>query len=431
MTTLPPSPIIPPTITGRMLAAFEPLFFSGSLPHDSEDTRLRKAQLMAGSLFILPIAIVWAIVYAVFGEWPAALITFTYVLADLTAILILNRRGRAGPLGFVHQFCTLLLPFVLTIVLGGLAQSSALIIGALMAPLGALLYYADRRVANRLFLGYIVLLALSGIINPAVARDNNLPLWFILALFVLNVGIVSSLAFFQMRAFVRQRDEALSMLRVEQLKTDTLLGNILPRAIADVLKNETQTIAERHEAVSILFADVVGFTPLSTTIEAAEMVALLNEIYTYFDDVVERHGLEKIRTMGDGYMVASGVPTARPDHAAALAAAALDMMAFLDVWKSPHAADINFRMGINSGPVLAGVIGRKKFSYDVWGDPVNVASRMESHGEPGRIQISRATYDLISDDFLFEPRGAINIKGKGKMETWYLVGRRPILQNRQ
>ena len=286
MTTLPPSPIIPPTITGRMLAAFEPLFFSGSLPHDSEDTRLRKAQLMAGSLFILPIAIVWAIVYAVFGEWPAALITFTYVLADLTAILILNRRGRAGPLGFVHQFCTLLLPFVLTIVLGGLAQSSALIIGALMAPLGALLYYADRRVANRLFLGYIVLLALSGIINPAVAHDNNLPLWFILALFVLNVGIVSSLAFFQMRAFVRQRDEALRMLRVEQLKTDTLLGNILPRAIADVLKNETQTIAERHEAASILFAAVVDFTRLLTTVEAAEMVQLLNVIYTYFDVAV-------------------------------------------------------------------------------------------------------------------------------------------------
>ena len=426
MTTLPPPSPVPPSITGRVLALFGPLFFSGSLPHDSEDTRLRKAQLMAGSLFILPIALVWAVAYAAFGEWPAALITLGYVLVDLAAVLILNRRGQAGPLGFVHQFCTLLLPFVLTIVLGGLAQSSALVIGALMAPLGALLYYADRRVANRLFLGFIVLLALSGIINPAVARDNNLPLWFILALFVLNVGIVSSLAFFQIRAFVRQRDEALGMLRVEQLKTDTLLCNILPRSIAEVLKNETQTIAERYEAVSILFADVVGFTPLTTTVDAAEMVTILNEIYTYFDDVVERYGLEKIRTMGDGYMVASGVPTPRPDHAHALAAAALDMMAFLDVWDSPHVADIEFRMGINSGPVLAGVIGRKKFSYDVWGDPVNVASRMESHGEPGRIQISRATYDLIRDDFLFEPRGVISIKGKGEMETWYLVGRRPI-----
>jgi guanylate cyclase len=139
---------------------------------------------------------------------------------------------------------------------------------------------------------------------------------------------------------------------------------------------------------------------------------------------VERYGLEKIRTMGDGYMVAAGVPAPRPDHAHALAAAALEMMAFLQRWDYPRAAEINFRMGMNSGPVLAGVIGRKKFSYDVWGDPVNVASRMESHGEPGRIQVSADSYALLKDDFLFEPRGTITIKGKGEMETWYLVGRK-------
>lgn len=423
MTTLTlPNPLN--TIGPWLLARFAPLAFSGSRPDDTEDERLQKALLMGGSIIIAPIALTWASLYAVFGEWTAALIAAAYAAVDLAAVIHLRRTGRPRFLRQAQKFCTLILPFVLTIVLGGLAQSSALIIGALMAPLGALLYYPDQRTATRLFLGYVVLLALTGIINPYVVRDNTLPLWLILTLFVLNVGIVSSLAFFQLRAFVRERDEALRLLRLEQAKSDSLLANILPRSIVDVLKDEPQIIAERFEAVSILFADVVGFTPLATTIEAAEMVNLLNEIYTFFDEVVDRYGLEKIRTMGDGYMAASGVPVPRPDHAQALAGAALEMMNFLEQWQSPHAGEIHFRMGINSGPVLAGVIGRKKFSYDVWGDPVNVASRMESHGEPGKIQVSRDTCELLSDDFLLERRGTIHIKGKGTMETWYLLGRK-------
>lgn len=408
----------------RLLERFAPLAFSGSRPGDSDDERLQKALLMGGSIIIAPVAMAWAAIYALFGEWPAALVTFAYAAADLAAVFHLRRAGRPQFLRQVQKFCTLFLPFILTLLLGGLAQSSALIIGALMAPLGALLYYPDLGTATRLFAGYILLLALSGILNPYVVRDNNLPIGIILTLFVLNVGIVSSLAFFQLRAFVRQRDEALRLLRLEQAKTDRLLTNILPRPIADILKDEQQVIAERFEAVSILFADVVGFTPLSTTVEAAEMVTLLNEVYTCFDEVGERYGLEKIRTMGDGYMVASGVPTPRPDHAQALAGAALEMMAFLERWESPRAGEILFRMGMNTGPVLAGVIGRKKFSYDVWGDPVNVASRMESQGEPGKIQVSRDTYELLKDEFHLEQRGTIAIKGKGDMETWYLLGRK-------
>lgn len=412
------------TLRARLLDRFAPLAFSGSRPGDTEDEKLQKALLMGGSIIIAPVALTWALLYAFFGEWLAAAITFTYAAADVAAMAHLRRTGQARPLREVQKICTLFLPFFLTLILGGLAQSSALIIGALMAPLGALLYYPDQRAATRLFAGYIALLALTGILHPYFVRANNLPLWMILALFVLNVGIVSSLAFFQLRAFVHQRDEALRLLRLEQAKTDSLLTNILPRPIADILKNEPQVIAERYEAVSILFADVVGYTPLSTTIEAAELVTVLNEVYTCFDDVMERYGLEKIRTTGDGYMAASGVPVPRPDHAQALASAALEMMDFLNRWDSPRAKEILFRMGINSGPVLAGVIGRKKFSYDVWGDPVNVASRMESHGEPGKIQVARATYELLKDEFLLEPRGTVAIKGKGDMETWYLLGRK-------
>jgi guanylate cyclase len=423
MTALAPPTSFLHTLGQRLLSVFSPLIYSGSRRGDTDEDRLRKALLMGGSLMILPVATLWGLLFAYFQEWPAAIITLGYAAVDLAGMVYLNRTGERGPLLFIQWFCTLLLPFILTILLGGLAQSSALILGALMAPLGALLYHREDA-ATRLFIAYAILVALSGIIHPFVQQINNLPMWLILTFFVLNVIIVSSLAFFQMRAFVRQRDEALSLLRIEQEKTERLLCNILPRPIANILKDKPQTIAERFDAVSILFADVVGFTPLSTTVEARQMVDLLNEIYTHFDNVIEKYGLEKIRTMGDGYMVASGIPAPRPDHAQALAAAALEMMDFLDRWDSPHADDIEFRMGINSGPVLAGVIGRKKFSYDVWGDPVNVASRMESHGEPGKIQVSRDTYELLKDDFLFEPRGAIAIKGKGDMETWFLVGRR-------
>jgi class 3 adenylate cyclase len=150
------------------------------------------------------------------------------------------------------------------------------------------------------------------------------------------------------------------------------------------------------------------------------MVDMLNEIYSVFDEVIERHGLEKIRTTGDGYMAASGVPLPREDHAQAIASAAIEMREFLSGWQSPFAQRVQFRMGINSGMVLGGVIGRRKFSYDVWGDTVNVASRMESHGEPGPIQIGPATYQLVRDQFVCTPRGMVEIKGKGKMETWFL-----------
>jgi class 3 adenylate cyclase len=203
-------------------------------------------------------------------------------------------------------------------------------------------------------------------------------------------------------------------LRHEHERAEGLLLNVLPGVVAAELKETGSTTARRFDEVSVLFADIVGFTPLSASIEPEELVDRLNEVFTYFDTLAERHGVEKIRTIGDTYMVAAGIPVPRLDHAQALAAMALDMLDFASqgAW--------SFRIGINSGPAVAGVIGTRKFQYDVWGDTVNTASRMESHGEPGRIQISEATYSVIKNQFPTIPRGPIEVKGKGTVTTWWL-----------
>jgi PAS domain S-box-containing protein len=203
-------------------------------------------------------------------------------------------------------------------------------------------------------------------------------------------------------------------------RSEELLLNVLPEAIAAQLKEHAGTIADRYESISILFADIVGFTPMSLELTPEETVDLLNQYFTYFDELVDRLGVEKIRTIGDNYMAAAGVPTPRPDHAAVLAEMAIAIRDYVKDAPPVNGHRLDFRIGINSGPVVAGVIGTKKFQYDIWGDAVNTASRMESHGVPGRIQISEATRNLIGDEFICTPRGEIDIKGKGPMKTWFL-----------
>ena len=220
-----------------------------------------------------------------------------------------------------------------------------------------------------------------------------------------------------MRALMKDLD-------LEKEKSEELLLNILPEPIAHRLISGESVIADRYESVSVLFSDIVGFTPLSETLTAEEMVEWLNEVYSEFDGMCEAHAVEKIRTIGDGYMVAAGVPYERDDHAAALAGLALEMKAHFEALEPAHGHKANFRIGINSGAVVGGVIGTHKFQYDIWGDCVNTAAQMESHGVPGRIQVSAATYLHIKDEFRCESRGPVEVKGKGTMETWFVEGLR-------
>jgi len=218
--------------------------------------------------------------------------------------------------------------------------------------------------------------------------------------------------------------ERTAELAEEKEKSESLLLNILPEQIADRLKQGHHQIAEGFAEVTILFADIVGFTVLSEKIAPKDLVILLNQIFSEFDRLSDRYGLEKIKTIGDAYMVASGLPIPRTDHVEAVAEMALDMQEAIANFNLEHNSELNIRIGINSGPVIAGVIGTKKFIYDLWGDAVNTASRMESHGIPGAIQVTSSTYNLLENKYIFQERGVISVKGKGEMKTYLLVGRK-------
>jgi len=212
-------------------------------------------------------------------------------------------------------------------------------------------------------------------------------------------------------------------LSKEQAQSERLLLNILPEPIAARLKQNQGAIADGFGEATVLFADIVGFTELSSRLSPAELVALLNDIFSRFDALAEKHQLEKIKTIGDAYMVVGGLPQPRQDHAWAIAEMALDMQEEIIHFNRDTGEQFSMRIGINTGPVIAGVIGIKKFIYDLWGDTVNIASRMESHGMPGRIQVTEATYQALMPHYHCEPRGTIQVKGKGEMTTYWLKGR--------
>lgn len=222
----------------------------------------------------------------------------------------------------------------------------------------------------------------------------------------------------------RELEEAYEKLEAEQQLSERLLLNILPASIAERLKQEQGTLADSFTDVSVLFADIVGFTELSGRISPPELVELLNQIFSSFDQLADLHQLEKIKTIGDAYMVVAGLPEHRPDHTQAIADMAIDMQQAIANFNAKSGQSFRIRIGIATGPVVAGVIGIKKFIYDLWGDTVNMASRMESHGLPDAIQVTSETYDRLKNWYVFQDRGLIQVKGKGEMNTYLLLGKK-------
>jgi adenylate cyclase len=395
----------------------------GADPQDDEDTRANKALLVLVSALILPVALLWATLYLSFGS-PVGWVPLAYFATLLGAVIVFSRTGNFGVLLLVSQLAILLAPTLSMIPLGGFLAAGGVGLWGILAPVGALVF-SEVRSAARWYAAWVVVFLGSGLagelwggLSPAV------PDWFTSVMLALNITVGGTIVFTLLAAFAAQRRNALAALREEQAKAENLLLNILPQSIADKLKTDTQRIADQFSSASILFADVVDFTPLAERLPPEEVVGVLDHLFSHFDELADRYQLEKIKTIGDCYMVASGVPTPREDHARALALMALDMQTAMRAEDAVGHLGLGLRVGINSGPVVAGVIGRKRFLYDLWGDAVNTASRMESHGTSGRIQITQTTKELLEEEFVCEPRGTIPVKGKGEMEVWYLVGLR-------
>ncbi len=243
--------------------------------------------------------------------------------------------------------------------------------------------------------------------------------------FFLGANVIGMFGSYYLERYTRRDFLQKYTIQAQRDRADKLLYNVLPKQIAERLKESDETIAEEFSSATVLFADIVNFTPISARFGPLEVVEMLNELFSHFDELVDKYGVEKIQVAGDGYMVAAGVPTPRPDHATILAQLALDMLDYVkreEFLGGKHPIEI--RIGLNSGPLIAGVIGRKKYFYALWGDMVNTASRMESHGESGKIQITRETYELVKDEFACEYIGEITVKGKGQMEAWHLIARK-------
>jgi adenylate cyclase len=389
----------------------------GADPRDTADERFRKRLLVGVALIILPVALVWGYLYWLIGEREVALTPWAYATGSTVSLAVFARIRSFAFLRTAQLLLILVAPASGTIMLGGLDESSSVILWSLLAPLGAVAFDLPGR-AWPWFAAFVATIALALALSEVVRPNGaDLPDGFVRTFDVLNIVVVFLVAMTLLVTFARGRDTA-------QARVEALLLNVLPAEVAQRLQSDPNSIADHFDDASILFADVVDFTPLASRLDAREVVGLLDRLFTSFDELVDRYEVEKIKTIGDCYMVAAGVPRQRPDHAHALAALALEMRECAKNFLPDGAEhDLRLRIGISSGPVVAGVIGRRRFLYDLWGDTVNMASRMESHGTPDAIQITRSTWELLRGDFVAEPLGVVDVKGKGAVETWRLVGR--------
>ena len=389
----------------------------------------RVSKVILGLLVVAEtlVSIFWIFALSDLGDAYAfmAFFPYAYILVSYVSLLVFYRLKRFEYSTFTQLTMLLVMPFFMQWIIGGFEASSGVAVWAILSPVGALLMLGSRQSTPWFLLFFILVLVSWGMNDLFAGYALPIPKHTKQIFFLTNVSGVASILYFVMRYFESQRSRIMKALEVEQEKSERLLLNIMPKSIADRLKNNEGRIADRYESVTIMFADLVDFTKISAGMPPDELVDMLNLVFSRFDQITEKYGLEKIKTIGDAYMVVGGVPNPHANHAELVTNMAIEMQSALKDLSAESGRALAMRFGINSGTVIAGVIGNKKFSFDLWGDAVNTASRMEQYGVPNRIQVTDSTYQQLKDKFDFEDRGLINVKGKGDVQAYFLLGRKP------
>lgn len=388
------------------------------------DSTLGKAILMLLVFAESLVCIFWIYTLSGLGEGYAlmAAVPYLYIIVSYASLLIFYRSKKFEYFTFTQLVMLLVMPFFMQWAIGGYEASSGIAIWAILSPIGALMILGTKP-STPWFVLFAFLAGLSWKLNYMFA-GNSLPIPRHIkdTFFLMNIIGTTCILYAVMRYFQSQKERTMLELNLEQARSEKLLLNVLPKSIATRLKDNDMRIADSHEAVTILFADIVSFTKMTSSMPPAELVDMLSQLFSRFDALSDDHGLEKIKTIGDGYMVIGGAPLARDDHAIVIAQLAIEMLQAVAEYNVQAGKNIQLRIGISSGHVVAGVIGTSKFAYDIWGDPVNMASRMEKAGLAGQIQVSDVTYELLKKHFILEHRGLIEIKGKGEVNTYLLKG---------
>ena len=383
---------------------------------DDDRRRLRKRSLTLVASAICLLSPSWIVTYLLLDRPLAALIPALYVALSLVGLTILFVTKRDVVFVTTQVAAMLVLPVALQWVLGGFVRGSAVGLWSFASVMVALVTWGPRA-ATAVFVAFATAIAVSGVAEETLrAATVPLPTAVESAFFVLNVSAPLATAFGLLVYVTRERDEAMRI-------SEGLLHSILPSTIVRRLKGGRRAIADRHEAASVGFVDFVGFTAFADRTDAERVVDILGRAFSTLDELAARNGVEKIKTLGDGYLVAAGVTEPRPDHATALAEMALATPTALRECLADDWPEASVRIGLATGPVVAGVIGERRIGFDLWGDTVNTASRMASHAEPGTTQVTESVARELGSRYLLEPRGEVEVKGKGRMRTYLLLGR--------
>ncbi len=417
---------------------FERLRSAGVVPGDSDDLKLKKQLLLFAMGLMTAAPMLWNALYGYFGVSMPTAVPFGYQVLSVATLIVYLYNGNFNMFRAVQQMLFLFFPFVLQWSLGNFVTGSGVVLWGLLAPIAAVLLYSARE-SIPWFIAYVVLIAATAWADSSAAQAPVMiapaQLRVSLIFFALNFVAISSLVYFllcfagvEREKSAARAESAHADLLAEQERSERLLLNILPSPVAERLKNDSGTIADGFADVTVMFADIVNFTEIAEGMSPNAIFAMLNKIFSSFDSLAEKHGLEKIKTIGDAYMVAGGLNNdeSEANYSEAIAAMALDMRDVLATDFVMNRQRLDIRVGIGTGPVVAGVLGKKKFIYDLWGDTVNIASRIAADGTPGLIQVDATTYRRIRGAFTFDEPRTVQLKGKGATQVYKLTGRRGL-----